>query len=41
MARVIWHLAVDEEFETGFEYLDVTFLNGKLQVHSKSEGARL
>jgi hypothetical protein len=38
MARVIWHLAVDEEFETGFEYLDVTFLNGKLQVHSKSEG---
>jgi hypothetical protein len=37
MARVIWHLAVDGEFETA-QYLDVTFLNGKLQVHSKSEG---
>ena len=23
MARVIWHLATDGEFETGFEYLDV------------------
>ena len=23
MARVIWHLATDGEFETGFEYLEV------------------
>lgn len=23
MARVIWNLATDQEFETGFEYLDV------------------
>ena len=37
MARVIWHQAMEGEFETGFEYLDVTFLNEKLQVHSKSE----
>jgi hypothetical protein len=29
---------MEGEFETGFEYLDVTFLNEKLQVHSKSEG---
>jgi len=37
IARVIWHQAMEGEFETGFEYLDVTFLNEKLQVHSKSE----
>ena len=40
MARVIWHLAMEGEFETGFEYLDVTFLNEKLQSEGASQALR-
>ena len=35
MARVIWNVETDQEFETGFEYLDLSSLNDKVQ---KSEG---